>query len=41
MAYKSFKGKWQVTGDKPVVSILSTGLICFISPDFTAFLGLL
>ena len=31
MAYKSFKGKrkWQVFGDKPIISILSTGLICF------------
>ena len=31
MAYKSFKGKqrWQVGGDKPTISILSTGLICF------------
>jgi len=29
MAYKSFKGKWPVTGEKPVISILSTGLICF------------
>jgi hypothetical protein len=29
MAYKSFKGKWQSFGDKPIISILSTGLICF------------
>ena len=29
MAYKSFKGKWQAFGDKPIISILSTGLICF------------
>jgi len=29
MAYKLFKGKWQVRGDKPTISILSTGLICF------------
>jgi hypothetical protein len=29
MSYKSFKGKWQVFGDKPTISILSTGLICF------------
>jgi len=28
MTYKSFKGRWQVFGDKPVISILSTGLIC-------------
>ncbi|MBI4711830.1 MAG: hypothetical protein HY762_00765 [Planctomycetes bacterium] len=29
MAYKSFKGKWQAFGEKPIISILSTGLICF------------
>jgi hypothetical protein len=29
MSYKSFKGKWQAFGDKPIISILSTGLICF------------
>ena len=29
MSYKAFKGKWQAFGDKPVISILSTGLICF------------
>jgi len=29
MTYKAFKGKWQAFGDKPVISILSTGLICF------------
>jgi len=31
MAYKSFKSKqrWEAFGDKPVISILSTGLICF------------
>ncbi|MBI5779915.1 MAG: hypothetical protein HZA49_10760 [Planctomycetes bacterium] len=30
MAYKSFKSKqrWEAFGDKPVISILSTGLIC-------------
>jgi len=42
MAYKSFKGKWQVFGDKPIISILSTGQICFnkvcydlfVKPDY-------
>jgi hypothetical protein len=29
MSYKSFKGKWQAFGDKPIISILSTGRICF------------
>ncbi|MBI5778979.1 MAG: hypothetical protein HZA49_05940 [Planctomycetes bacterium] len=29
MSYKAFKGKWQAFGDKPIISILSTGLICF------------
>ena len=31
MAYKLFKGKqrWQVGGDKPMITILPAGLICF------------
>ena len=37
MAYKSFKGKWQVGGDKPVISILSTGLICFNKACYETF----
>jgi len=28
MSYKAFKGKWQAFGDKPIISILSTGFIC-------------
>ncbi|MBI4738680.1 hypothetical protein HY772_03830, partial [Candidatus Woesearchaeota archaeon] len=37
MVYKSFKGKWPVTGDKPVISILTTGLICFNKTCYDAF----
>jgi len=37
MAYKSFKGKWPVTGDKPVISILTTGLICFNKACYDTF----
>jgi len=29
MAYKSLKGKWEVGGDKPVITLLPNGLICF------------
>ena len=37
MAYKAFKGKWQAFGDKPVISILSTGLICFNKACYDTF----
>ena len=37
MAYKAFKGKWPVTGDKPVISILTTGLICFNKACYDTF----
>jgi len=37
MAYKSFKGKWQAFGDKPFISILSTGLICFNKACYDTF----
>ena len=37
MSYKSFKGKWQVGGDKSVISILPTGLICFNKPCYERF----
>jgi len=37
MSYKSFKGKWPVTGDKPVISILTTGLICFNKACYEGF----
>lgn len=29
MAYKLFQGKWRVSGDKPMVSIMSGGVFCF------------
>ncbi|MBI4739111.1 hypothetical protein HY772_06135, partial [Candidatus Woesearchaeota archaeon] len=32
-----FKGKWPVTGDKPVISILTTGLICFNKSCYDSF----
>ncbi|MEK7310005.1 MAG: hypothetical protein AAB038_04230 [Planctomycetota bacterium] len=38
MSYKSFKGKWPVTGDKPVISILTTGLICFNKACYDSFI---
>ncbi|MFH1227729.1 MAG: hypothetical protein V1701_07485 [Planctomycetota bacterium] len=37
MAYKSFKGKWQVFGDKPAISILTTGQICFNKACYESF----
>ena len=37
MSYKAFKGKWQAFGDKPVISILSTGLICFNKACYDTF----
>ena len=37
MSYKSFKGKWQAFGDKPIISILSTGLICFNKACYESF----
>jgi hypothetical protein len=37
MAYKAFKGKWQAFGDKPIISILSTGLICFNKACYDTF----
>jgi len=38
MAYKLFRGKWQVFGDKPTISILSTGLICFNKACYNTFI---
>jgi hypothetical protein len=38
MAYKAFKGKWPVTGEKPVISILTTGLICFNRVCYESFI---
>ena len=35
--YKAFKGKWQAFGDKPIISILSTGLICFNKACYDTF----
>jgi hypothetical protein len=29
MSYKSLKGKWQVAGDKPTITLLPAGLFCF------------
>ena len=37
MSYKAFKGKWQAFGDKPIISILSTGLICFNKACYDTF----
>mgnify|MGYP001568203962 CR=1 FL=1 len=38
MSYKAFKGKWQAFGDKPIISILSTGLICFNKVCYDTFI---
>lgn len=38
MSYKSFKGKWQVAGDKPTVTILPAGLFCFNKPCYEQFI---
>ena len=37
MSYKAFKGRWQAFGDKPIISILSTGLICFNKACYDTF----
>ena len=37
MAYKSFKGKWQVGGDKPTITILPAGLFCFNKACYESF----
>ena len=29
MSYKSLKGKWQVAGDKPTITLLPAGMFCF------------
>lgn len=38
MSYKQFKGKWQVAGDKPTISILPAGLICFNKACYERFI---